>query len=120
MSPSVFEKLIQLADAGNNVIYLDNARDKPAMVLFGIPVVVTEKLPALNTAGDVILCDFRHYLVGNRQDVDIAFSEHYRFANNQGAWRFLARVDGQPWLRDKITLADAATTMTPFVGLAAG
>jgi hypothetical protein len=52
--------------------------------------------------------------------VEIAFSEHYKFINNQGAWRFVCRVDGQPWMRDKVTLADATTTLSPFVGLAPG
>lgn len=118
MHPNVFAKLLQLGTSG--LTYLDNSRDKPTMTLFGITVVVSEKLPALNTAGDVILCDLRHYLIGERLKLDIAYSEHYRFVNNQGAWRFVQRVDGQPWMRSAITLSDGTTTMSPFVGLAAG
>ena len=90
------------------------------MVLFGIPVMVTEKLPALNTLGDVLLLDLQHYLIGDRQQVEITYSDHVAFLNNQGAWRFVSRVDGQPWVRSAVTLADATNTLSPFVGLAAG
>jgi len=67
----------------------------------------------------VLLLDLKHYLVGDRQDVEIAYSDHIKFLTNQGAWRFVARCDGQPWLRDKVTLSDASNTLSPFVGLAA-
>jgi len=122
MHPTVAGKLFQMtaSGAGSSNIYLDNARTKPAMVLFGIPVVVTEKLPALNIAGDVVLADLRHYLIGDRRQVEIAYSEHVAFTSNQGAWRFVARVDGQPWLRAPITLADASSTLSPFITLAQG
>ncbi|MEY4392817.1 MAG: hypothetical protein RL595_66 [Planctomycetota bacterium] len=122
MHPTVAGKLFQMtaSGAGSSNIYLDNARTKPAMVLFGIPVVVTEKLPALNSTGDVVLADLRHYLIGDRRQVEIAYSEHVAFTSNQGAWRFVARVDGQPWLRAPITLADASSTLSPFITLAQG
>jgi HK97 family phage major capsid protein len=117
--PSVLVKLFQMSDAEGNIIFIDNARERPTMVLFGIPVVVSEKLPALNTLGDVLLLDLRHYLVGDRQQVEIAFSDHAAFLNNQGTWRFVARVDGQPWLRSAVTLS-GGSTLSAFVGLAAG
>jgi HK97 family phage major capsid protein len=119
--PTVLPKLMTMtANASSTVVWIDNARDKPKMALFGIPVETTEKLPALNTLGDVLLLDLAHYLIGDRQQIEIAFSEHVAFLNNQGVWRFVSRIDGQPWLRDKITLADASSTLSPFVGLAAG
>ena len=117
MHPYVQRYLWQMADAAGNVIYIDNARDRPRTMLFGIPVCVTEKLPALGTAKDVLLGDWSKYVVGDRQEVEIAFSEHYRFINNQGTWRVVTRLDGQPWMRDKVTLADAASTVSPFVYL---
>src|SRR5262249_32913518 len=83
-------------------------------------VLVSEKLPALNTVGDVLLCDFQHYLIGDRQQIEIAYSEHVAFLSNQSVWRFVSRVAGQPWLRDKVTLSDATSTLSPFGGRAAG
>lgn len=118
--PAVLVKLFQLSSTAGNVVFIDSARDRPVMVLFGIPVAVTEKLPGLNTLGDVLLLDLRHYLIGDRQQVEIAFSEHSAFLTNQGTWRFVSRIDGQPWVRSAITLSDASSTLSPFVGLAAG
>jgi HK97 family phage major capsid protein len=118
--PTVLPKLLTLSSTAGNVVWIDNARDRPRMVLMGIPVAVSEKLPSLNTLGDVLLLDLRHYLVGDRQQIDIAYSEHVAFLNNQGVWRFVGRVDGQPWMRSAVTLSDASSTLSPFVGLAAG
>lgn len=118
--PTVLVKLFQMSDTEGNIIFIDNARERPTMVLFGIPVVVTEKLPSLNTLGDVLLMDLRHYVIGDREQIEIAFSEHVAFLNNQGTWRFVSRVDGQPWMRTVVTLSDASSTLSPFVGLAAG
>jgi HK97 family phage major capsid protein len=118
--PTVLVKLFQMNDAEGNIIFIDNARERPVMVLFGIPVAVTEKLPALNTLGDVLLLDLQHYLIGDRQQVELAYSEHSAFTSNQGTWRFVSRVDGQPWMRSAVTLSDGSSTLSPFVGLAAG
>jgi HK97 family phage major capsid protein len=118
--PTVLVKLFQMSSTAGFVVFIDNAREKPTMVLFGIPVVVTEKLLGLNTLGDVLLMDLQHYAIGDRQQVEIAFSDHVAFLSNQGTWRFVSRVDGQPWIRAAITLSDASSTLSPFVGLAAG
>jgi HK97 family phage major capsid protein len=122
MHPTVVPKVLQIAStaaAGQN-LFLNNAQDRPRMQLLGLDIHVSEKLPGLNTLGDVLLCDFQHYLIGDRMQVEIAFSEHVAFLSNQGIWRFVSRVAGQPWLRDKVTLQDATNTLSPFVGLAAG
>jgi HK97 family phage major capsid protein len=119
--PTILPKLMTMtANANSTVVWIDNARDRPKMALFGIPVETTEKLPALNTLGDVLLLDLQHYLIGDRQQVEITFSDHVAFLNNQGVWRFISRIDGQPWVRDKITLSDNSSTVSPFVGLAPG
>ncbi len=88
--------------------------------LLGMPLYVTGALPALNTAGDILLVDPKYYLIGDRQSYELAFSEHFKFQNDQVAWRATVRVDGQPWVNGSITLEDASTTVSPFVALAAG
>jgi len=117
--PTVLAKLLTMT-GGDSVVYIDNARAKPQMMLLGKPVEVTEKLPSLNTLGDVLLIDAAQYLIGDRQDIAIDYSAHVGFTTNTATWRFVSRVDGQPWMRDKVTLADASSTLSPFVGLAAG
>ena len=120
--PTVIVKLFQMTESGtgSDLMVIERGSDSPTMSLFGIPVEVTEKLPALNTAGDILLGDWKHYLIGDRQQIEIAFSEHAGFTTNQTFWRFVSRVGGQPWLRDKVTLSDASNTLSPFVTLAAG
>ena len=122
MHPTVLTRLIQMnaSGTGSDVIFIDNARDKPRWVLMGLPIEVSEKLPALNTLGDVILADCQHYIIGDREKIEIAYSEHVAFLNNQGVWRFVSRVGGTPWMKQPPTLADASSTLSPFVGLSAG
>ena len=97
----------------------DNAAGQPINYsLLGRPVLVSEKLPALNTAGDFGCYDFGHYLVGDRRSMEVATSEHFKFSTNQIAFRFVHRVGGMPWLNAPITLSDASTTVSPFVSLA--
>jgi HK97 family phage major capsid protein len=117
MHPTVLPDLITMT-GGDNVIFLNNdIHGMPRMTVLGKDVVITEKVPALGTDNCVSLNDFSQYLIGDRQQVEIAFSEHVAFLNNQSVWRFVSRVGGMPWLRDKITLQDATSTLTPFVGL---
>lgn len=118
--PTVLPKVYQLASLLGQTLMIENVRDQPKHMLAGLPLEVTEKVPALNTAGDIGLYDFSKYLIGDRKALEVAFSDHVAFTTNQVTWRFVSRVGGMPWLRDKITLADATNTISPFVGLAAG
>ena len=69
--------------------------------------------------GDILLVDPSYYLIGDRQELQIAYSEHAFFTTDQAAWRFTARLDGQPWIDNVITLENASTQVSPFVALAA-
>lgn len=121
MHPTVLAQLLQIAStaASGQNMFLSSLQGRPTLQLLGLDVCLSEKVPALGSANDVTLCDFQHYLIGDRQQIEIAYSEHVAFLTNQSVWRFVSRVGGQPWLRDKVTLADATSTLTPFVGLAA-
>lgn len=92
----------------------------PPMSILGRPVIFTEKHPALGSKGDIALVDLKYYLVGDRQQLQADVSEHYRFANDQTAIRFIQRVDGRPWIKSAITPANGSSrTLSPFVTLAA-
>ena len=88
----------------------------PPATLLGRPIRFTEKCSALGTAGDLILVDPSYYLIGERQPIAIAASEHVRFTTDQTAWRFVERVDGQPWVDSAFTPANGST-LSPFVTL---
>lgn len=116
MHPWVLPEIVQLADAASNVVWIPNAREKLPMTLFGLPIITTEKLPTLGTTGDLMLCDFSYYIIGDRGQTEIASSEHYAFINDLTTWRFVHRVDGQPWLRAPLYI-DTTNQVSPFVAL---
>lgn len=118
VNPAALDKLIQLVSSP--LSWMNDLRSGMPVQLLGMPLYVTGALPTINTAGDILLVDPSYYLIGDRQQVSIAYSEHYAFVTDQAAWRFTYRVDGQPWLDNYITLENASTTVSPFVALAAG
>jgi len=118
MHQTVLPQLIQLADAGGGLVWVDRnsgAANGLPMTVLGLPVLFTEKVPALGTKGDCMLVDASMYVVGDRQDTQIEVSPHVKFLNNQMVWRVVKRLDGQPWLSGPITLANAVTTVSPFI-----
>lgn len=120
INQSVMPKLYGFVDAGNNNLFLPAVRglgDKPVDMLLGYPIIWTEKLPALGTQGDVCLIDFSFYLLGDRQRIMMDIDTSYKFQSSQTAFRVTEAIDGQPWLGSTITLADGATTVSPYVVL---
>ncbi|MFA5635959.1 MAG: phage major capsid protein [Anaerovoracaceae bacterium] len=126
MHPKVLHLLIAMADgsgAANNLIWQPNARESVPATLFGKPIIFSEKMPVLPpgtsaaTKGGVLLADFSYYLIGDRKQIAIDFSEHYKFIENKGTWRVCEYVDGQPWMKSYRTLADGSTQVSPFVTL---
>lgn len=118
--PYVLAQLVQLADASGRLVWVPNsggAQQRVPGTLFGLPVLTSEKVPALGTKGDVMLIDPSLYVIGDRMQIEIAGSEHVNFLKNQMTWRVVERVDGQPWLDNAITLQDGASTVSPFVVL---
>jgi hypothetical protein len=102
-SPSTIPQLLQLQDGANRAIFLsiDQCITKsPVWSLLGRPAIVTEKLPALGTSGDICLLDPSLYVVGDRMQLEVAASEHVNFLANQMTWRVVERVDGRPWLEN--------------------
>lgn len=87
----------------------------PPMTILGRPVIFTEKTPALGTTGDISFVDLSYYLIGDRQQVRVDSSEHFLFANNQVAYRLIARVDGRPWIQSALTPHNNGPSLSPFV-----
>jgi HK97 family phage major capsid protein len=118
MHPFIESDLIDLALSGTTqVTYMPNLTAAPPLSLLGIPVVFSDSMAAPGSAGDVGLCDFSHYVIGDRQDLAISMSEHAAFTSGQIVWRFQYRMDGQPWLNAPVYLADGVNTVSPFVYL---
>lgn len=116
MNPTVLPELVGFS-TGYTPVWYPNVQQGVPGTLMGLPIIFTEKLPTLGTAGDVMLVDLAYYAVLMPQEMEVAVSEHYRFINDQTAYRIALWVDGQPLVRSPITLADGNTTVSPFVRL---
>jgi len=104
--------------AGNpSYVFMPSARDAMPANLFGMPLFFNEHCPALGTRGDIILADWRYYLIADRQSLTVEPSKHYRFRYDITSWRGVSRVDGQPWLSQPLTWSDGVTATSPFVVL---
>jgi HK97 family phage major capsid protein len=119
VSQSAMASLIQMQGPAGNPSYVwqPNARDGVPGYLFGMPVHWTEKLPALGVRGDILLADWRYYLIGDRQATTVESSQYPRWEYDETSWRAVHRVDGQPWLSAPLTYQDATTQVSPFVVL---
>lgn len=97
--------------------YNNGLVDAPPMSIYGRPLIFTEKAAALGTTGDINLVDLSYYLVGDRQTMTAATSEHFKFSNDKVAFRITERVDGRAWLRSAITPHNSGNTLSAFVQL---
>lgn len=118
MHPFVIPSLILMtASSSAAVTWIGDMRNGMPATLLGLPIVFSEKMVVSGTAFDVLLADLSYYVIGDRDELAIAFSEHYKFGTDQNTWRFTHRVDGQPWIKGPIYLPDATNTISPFVAL---
>ncbi len=91
----------------------------PPLTLLGCPIKISEKVGPLGTPGDVAFIDPKYYLIGDRMEMQVSASEHYKFANDKTAYRVVSRVDGRPWLQSPITPKNGGPSLSPVVLLAA-
>lgn len=119
VTQSAMANLIQMSGPGGNPSYVwqPNAREGVPGYLFGMPVTWSEKMYQEGTRGDILLADFRYYLIGDRQSTTIESSKAPRWVFDETSWRVVHRVDGQPWLSAPLTYQDQATQVSPFVVL---
>ena len=117
ITQSAMSEIIQMnGPAGNpSYIWQPNARDGVPGYLLGMPVIWTEKLPLIGTQGDIVLADWRYYLIGDRQATTVESTRDEYFRYDQTSWRAVHRVDGQPWLSAPLRYQDGTTQVSPFV-----
>ncbi len=120
VNQSVMSNLLTMMDqaggAANTGTYIwGSAADGVPNRLLGLPIVFTEKLPTVGNAGDVLLADWRYYLIGDRQATTVESTKFDRWSYDQTSWRVVHRVDGQPWLSTPLTYQDGTLTVSPFV-----
>jgi len=97
VSRRVLAKLFALQTTNNTMVtWIANLRDKPQMLLLGLPVIVTDLLPTIGTKGDVALVNGDFYAMGLRQALTVESSIHVAFVQDVTTYRFVARGGGIP------------------------
>ena len=100
-SPTAYAKLLELESSGGYPIVQPQLHNS----LYGLPILISEHCKALGTAGDLLLLNGQlGYVVGNRMEAEISFSDHVGFLKSRRFWKLVARVGGLPVHADTITL----------------
>jgi len=117
ISRSALPSLMQLNGPAANpsYVFMPSAREGMPGTLFGYPVFWNEHCPLIGNRGDILLSDWRYYLVGDRQATTIDSSKHDKFRYDLTVWRGVHRVDGQPWLSQPLYYSDGTSQVSPFV-----
>ena len=85
--------------------------------MLGLPAFVTDHQPAAGSTGDVVLADLRHFLIGDRQVMQIERAPlGAQFINDNSLFRVRSRVDGRYWIQSATT-TEAAQPVSPVVVL---
>jgi HK97 family phage major capsid protein len=94
--------------------------NQPYAMLKGRPVVPLEACSALGTAGDIILVDMTQYMTLKKagQDIRTDVSMHLYFDQALMAFRFIFRVNGQPWWGKTLARQNSANPLSWAVTLA--
>lgn len=83
------------------------------------PVLFTDKLPALGSQGDIVLCDLSQYAIGLRKDMSLDRSMHVGFLTDQIGYRAIMRVDGQSRWNKPVTPLNGTASLSWCVALQA-
>ena len=107
------------APAGLLQVSTDGVTGEPKMTLLGRPLFLTEHNQTVGTTGDLILSDMRQYLVGQKAGggVKTASSIHLKFDQDEVAFRFIMRMDGNAWESSALTPKHSSSTLSSFVAL---
>jgi HK97 family phage major capsid protein len=94
--------------------------------LLGRPVMVSQTTDIIGNVGDIIFVDLAQYMTliktGQGRDANSLRTDvsiHLWFDQDLVAFRFTMRVGGQPWWNAPVTGRDGASTLSPFIVLAA-
>lgn len=114
--PQLLSLSIAIGTGGSHIPVMSESNGQ--FYILTRPVLFTEKTETLGTKGDIMLADFSQYVVGLRNDMRFDTSIHVAFETDELLSRIIERHDGQPLWDSALTLADGATTVSPFVVLA--
>jgi len=94
----------------------------PYDTLMGKPIIWCKHSSKLGDQGDIMFADWSQYLIGQKagqgKDGKFDTSIHLKFDADQTCFRFVFRIDGQPWWPSSIVPPMATTKyLSPFIVL---
>jgi len=105
---------------GGGTVYMPpgGLSQQPYGTLFGRPVIAIEQCATLGSKGDIILADMSQYALAEKGGMQSAMSIHVSFLTDESVFRFVMRVDGEPFWHSALTpFTGSANTLSPFVTL---
>jgi len=117
--PQIMAMALVIGTGGVPVFMPPNgAAGAPGGTLFGIPMQPIEQASAPGDKGDIMLLDLSQYILAGKGGVQAAYSIHVQFLTDEGVFRFIKRVDGQPaWASPLTPFKGTANTLSPFITL---
>jgi len=122
--PLMVVKIKNVAGAenvGGSTVYMPagGLSGSPFDTLFGRPVIPAEQCSAIGDVGDILLLDLGEYLLIRKGALETAESIHVRFLYGENTFRFTYRINGAPAWKTVLTPYKGASTLSPFITLAA-
>ena len=118
--PQLATLTLNVGTGGSAVGLVQNIADAPSMTILGRPLILTEHVQTIGDKGDILFADWSQYLVGSKAGssaAKFASSIHLKFDEDKTSFRFIMRVDGQPWNPTALTPKHSTITLGSFVTL---
>ncbi len=96
----------------------NNLAGAPFQTLLGRPLHYVETASTEGTVGDLMFLDLSQYVTISKGGLQAEQSIHVRFLQDESAFRFVMRVDGQPLWNSALTPFKGSDTQSPFVTVA--
>lgn len=105
---------------GGAPVFIADIKNPLGASMLGRPIIWSPHCQTLGQVGDIILADFSQYVTITKagQGMQTATSIHLKFLEDEVAFRFVIRFDGQPWWASPITPKHGSSTVSPFISLA--
>lgn len=112
-------KLSMEVGTGGAPVFIADIKNPLGASLLGRPIEWSPHCQTLGTPGDIIFGDLSQYVTITKagKAMETATSIHVKFVEDETAFRFVLRYDGQPWWSSAITPKHGTSTVSPFVAL---
>ena len=119
-NPDCLEQLMSMQIAGgtsSSPVWLpaNSLAGRPFDTLLGQPIIWAEQASTVGDVGDIIFADLSEYLLAEKAGIQSASSIHLKFLENESAFRFTWRLDGNVSWQSAVTPFKGSNTMSPFV-----